>query len=68
VGLRGAREAVGFLPDALRELVEQEGSAISRGLCLGAGGEASQHCGEEWVEIFSGHKTSRNASYYRYGP
>lgn len=53
MGLRGTREAVGFFPDALRELVQQEGGAIGRCLRLGAGGEAGQRGGEEWVEVFS---------------
>jgi len=55
VRLRGAREPVRFLANALRELVQQEGGAIGRGLRLGAGGQAGQRGGEEWVEVFSGH-------------
>jgi len=56
VRLRGAREPVRFLADALRKLVQQEGGAIGRGLRLGAGGQAGQHSGEEGVEVFSQHE------------
>ena len=47
VGLRGAREAVGFRADALRKLVEQEGGAIGRGLGVGGSGQQGQRGGEE---------------------
>jgi len=36
--------------------VQQEGGAIGQGLRLGAGGEASQRGGEQWVEVFSEHE------------
>lgn len=45
VGLRGAREVVRFLPDALGKFVEEEGGSIRGRLGVAGGGQADQYNG-----------------------